>query len=178
MTSYKNATEQHRVIQAQVMEADRLRPVEEMKGAMQAGARIYPEPPFPTEALSKPGSEASQTLAPMYDAPFYKGSGKLENKIAVITGGDSGIGRAVDVLFAREGADVAILYLGDEEDEAPRPPVPRSRKKVAAQLPSRATSPNEISASAASIKWLSVSARLMCWSIMRPSNCMSRALRI
>jgi NAD(P)-dependent dehydrogenase (short-subunit alcohol dehydrogenase family) len=111
-------TKDIREIQEQVREADKARPPEEMKGAMQAGARVYPEPPFPTEALEKPGSEAGQTLAPMYDAPFWQGSGKLQDKVAIITGGDSGIGRAVAVLFAREGADIAILHLEDEQEDA------------------------------------------------------------
>lgn len=52
----------------------------------------------------------------MYDAPFYRGSQKLEGKIALITGGDSGIGRSVAVLFAREGADVALSYLSEDGD--------------------------------------------------------------
>ena len=54
----------------------------------------------------------------MYDAPFYRGSGKLQDRVALITGGDSGIGRAVAILFAREGADVAIVHLKDEESDA------------------------------------------------------------
>jgi NAD(P)-dependent dehydrogenase (short-subunit alcohol dehydrogenase family) len=54
----------------------------------------------------------------MYHAPFYRGSGKLQDKVAVITGGDSGIGRAVAILFASEGADVAILYMKEEERDA------------------------------------------------------------
>ena len=54
----------------------------------------------------------------MYEAPFYQGSGKLRDMVAVITGGDSGIGRAVAVLFAREGADVAVLYLDEHQDAA------------------------------------------------------------
>jgi NAD(P)-dependent dehydrogenase (short-subunit alcohol dehydrogenase family) len=83
---------------------------------MQAGARRYPEPPLPTQHLEKPGLEADQEVRPLYDAPFYKGSGKLEGKVALITGADSGIGRSVAVLFAREGADVAIAYLNEHED--------------------------------------------------------------
>ena len=83
---------------------------------MQAGARIYPVPPLPNQHLKKPGKEADLELKPMYDAPHYKGSEKLLDKVALITGGDSGIGRAVAVLFAREGADVAVAYLDEHED--------------------------------------------------------------
>ena len=83
---------------------------------MQAGARRYPEPPLPTRELDKPGSEHDLDLQPMYDAPHYRGSGKLEGMAALITGADSGIGRSVAVLFAREGADVAAIYLNEHED--------------------------------------------------------------
>ena len=86
------------------------------QSAMQAGAREYPVPPFPKQHLAKPGLEADLRLAPMYDAPFYKGSEKLKDKVALITGADSGIGRAVAVLFAREGCNIAIAYLDEHQD--------------------------------------------------------------
>jgi NAD(P)-dependent dehydrogenase (short-subunit alcohol dehydrogenase family) len=82
---------------------------------MQAGSRSYPEG-FPEQHLAKPGEEGSLVPKPMYQAPGYKGSEKLKDKVAIITGGDSGIGRAVAVLYAREGADVAIVYLNEHED--------------------------------------------------------------
>src|ERR1041384_8189086 len=68
-------------------------------GAMQAGARLYPAPPLPGQHLQKPGEEAELELQPLYDAPHYKGSGKLDGMVALITSGDSGIGRSVAVLY-------------------------------------------------------------------------------
>ncbi|PJR13209.1 SDR family oxidoreductase [Sinorhizobium meliloti] len=107
--------QKQRDIQKQVEEADK-KEKPKASGAMQAGARRYPEPPFPKVHQDKPGSEADLPVAPMYDAPFYKGSDKLKDKVALITGGDSGIGRSVAVLFAREGADVAIVHLDESQD--------------------------------------------------------------
>jgi NAD(P)-dependent dehydrogenase (short-subunit alcohol dehydrogenase family) len=86
-------------------------------GASQLGQRDYPANPLPKQHLRKPGLERDLKPRPMYEAPGYTGSGKLEGRVALITGGDSGIGRAVAVLFAREGADIAIGYL-DEHDDA------------------------------------------------------------
>jgi NAD(P)-dependent dehydrogenase (short-subunit alcohol dehydrogenase family) len=82
---------------------------------MQAGTRPYPDQ-FPPQHLTKPGVEAELEARPMFEAPGYKGSEKLEDMVAIITGGDSGIGRAVAVLYAREGADVAIVYLNEHQD--------------------------------------------------------------
>lgn len=84
----------------------------------ETGPYPYPKPPFPPQHHAKPGIEAAIDPPPIYDARAYRGSGKLEEKVAIITGGDSGIGRSVAILFAREGADVAIIYLSEDEDAA------------------------------------------------------------
>ena len=80
--------------------------------------RQQPMPPFPPQHQEKPGIEAKLTPRPRYQAPQYQGSGKLRDKVALITGGDSGIGRAVAVLYAREGADVALVFLPEEQRDA------------------------------------------------------------
>jgi hypothetical protein len=113
------AARQERAIQRRIDETDKKAAGDKKKPkAMQAGARPYPVPPLPAQHLKKPGLEADLELRPMYDAPHYKGSEKLLDMAALVTGGDSGIGRAVAVLFAREGADVAIAYLDEHEDAA------------------------------------------------------------
>lgn len=77
-----------------------------------------PQPPFDERKQQPPGLESEMEVAPDFGEESYRGSGKLNGKAAIITGGDSGIGRAVALAFAREGADVLISYLEVEEEDA------------------------------------------------------------
>lgn len=111
------ANDQQRAIQQAQDQLDAATPAEQKdQSPVQTSAREYPGTPLPSQHLEKPGLEADMTLKPEFLAPDYRGSAKLEGLVAIITGGDSGIGRAVAVLYAREGADVAIVYLNEHED--------------------------------------------------------------
>jgi NAD(P)-dependent dehydrogenase (short-subunit alcohol dehydrogenase family) len=115
-TSAAHTADKGRKVQAQVDARDRAQPAPKPSNKpMQAGEREYPQS-FPAQHLAKPGLEADLDQRPMFEAPAYKGSEKLKDMVALVTGGDSGIGRAVAVLYAREGADIALVYLDEHED--------------------------------------------------------------
>jgi NAD(P)-dependent dehydrogenase (short-subunit alcohol dehydrogenase family) len=110
------AAREGRAIQSRIDRIDARRPAKKKPATpMQEGERRYPAE-FPPQHLKKPGLEADLAQAPMFEAPEYKGSNKLKDHVALITGGDSGIGRAIAVLYAREGADIAVAYLNEHED--------------------------------------------------------------
>lgn len=77
-----------------------------------------PKPPFPQQPITPPGIEANMEPKPQYKAEQYKPAGKLNHKVALISGGDSGIGRSVALLYAREGADIALVFLPEEQQDA------------------------------------------------------------
>jgi len=116
----KSVEEKQQQIQQETHTLEQGRPKKQGAGdsPVQAGSRKQPEPPLPAQHLAKPGLESALEPRPQFMAPDYRGSGKLQDMVALITGGDSGIGRAVAVLYAREGADVAIVYLKDEQSDA------------------------------------------------------------
>ncbi len=118
----RETAEEGRIIQARIDskdKKDKARGKESKDDAkpVQVGQRRYPAE-LDEIHLEKPGLESDLDTAPMYEAPAYLGSEKLKGMVALVSGGDSGIGRAVAVLFAREGADVAISYLEEHEDAA------------------------------------------------------------
>lgn len=123
MQEHKQAGEQmaqsDREIQQRADELTKQREKEQPEGdeqPVQPADRKVPTPPMGEQHQEKPGVESKLDPRPRYEAPTYKGSDKLLDMVAIITGGDSGIGRAVAVLYAREGADVAIVYLSEHSD--------------------------------------------------------------
>jgi NAD(P)-dependent dehydrogenase (short-subunit alcohol dehydrogenase family) len=100
-----------------------------------------PQPPFPQPQQEYPGSEAQMDPRPDFGEDSYEGRGLFEDRAAIITGGDSGIGRAVAVAFAREGADIVISYLNEHEDAEETARVVRAAGRSAELLPGDIGSP-------------------------------------
>ncbi|HKU95523.1 MAG TPA: SDR family oxidoreductase [Vineibacter sp.] len=131
----------HRRLQRKATQANAAHGNAGKRKPMQAGAARYPEPPFPEQHQAKPGKEAHIVPAPRFQAPAYKGSEKLAGKVALVTGGDSGIGRAVAVLFAREGADICIVYLDEHDDAATTKAAVEAEGRMCLVIPGDVTDP-------------------------------------
>ncbi len=131
----------HRSLQNKARKANQAHKNRGGRKPMQAGTARYPEPPFPEQHQAKPGKESQITPAPRYQAPGYKGSEKLAGRVALVTGGDSGIGRAVAVLFAREGADVCIVCLDEHDDAATTKAAVESEGRMCMVIPGDVTDP-------------------------------------
>jgi NAD(P)-dependent dehydrogenase (short-subunit alcohol dehydrogenase family) len=110
-------------------------------GAVQDPGRKRPASPLPKQHQDKPGVESKLKPRPMYSADTYQGSEKLLNQAAIITGADSGIGRATAVLFAREGADVAIVYLNEHSDAEETRQAVEAEGRKALLIPGDVTDP-------------------------------------
>lgn len=101
---------------------------------------LYPAPPFPEQPQAMPGLARKMSPVPDHGEKTYRGSGRLKGRRALVTGGDSGIGRAAAIAFAREGADVAISYLAQEEPDAKEViALIEAEGRVAAALPGDVT---------------------------------------
>src|SRR3954447_13534968 len=102
-----------------------------MENPREAGSK----PPFPQDSLEYPGLESEMTPRPDYGEESDQGNGRLQGKVPLITGGDSGIGRAVALAFAREGADVLISYLNEDSDAEETARVVREAGRTAVIVP-------------------------------------------
>src|SRR5438067_1043933 len=98
-------------------------------------ANAQPRPPYPPQTQPNPGRESQMNPRPDYGEHSYKGANRLTGKKALITGGDSGIGRAVALAFAREGADVLISYLNEDDDAEETVRVVREAGRTAIAVP-------------------------------------------